>query len=466
MARKLLAAVGASAAIAGVWGAPGVAGAQNAPRLNASVGSSTASPPSPTEIARYERSLFGLPNDDATLTAMAASTIADTSTLGIPLTAAEAVELHRRDRVLQQSQSTIDLATQRLGGAYAGFYQDQQAEGALTFLYADSQDHSALAQELEAIAPPTAVVVLRQVAYPMTVLKSAEARLEQARQAFLDKGIDVVESGVRVPFNTFYIGISTLSPSGSEDVLLATLGPGVTVGRSAGGIGLNDRLTPYPHIRGGLGITDVWKAGGRCTANISGISSGQIYYVLTAGHCSAGTGDTWWEGASGHNGTPVYIGTSGIYNGEYTGSRCDCIAIGSITAGQATNVVYITSTSGWSILRNMTSAASDNAIGKRSCYSGAGAAWQGFDMSQPVYCGIVAFTGQAVTDADDGVTIYDLDYMTAPLAIGGDSGAPVYTDAGSELEGVLRGTVSGYNQFSTAYNVYPYARITPITWQP
>lgn len=259
-------------------------------------------------------------------------------------------------------------------------------------------------------------ILLQTVRFSMRKLLATQALVSSQFLQLAELGVVINSAGIRRSENAVILHIGQESGSEAEAILGRRFGPAVKIVREVGSpTPTSDRYSFYPHVRAGQRIWSLSSVG--CTAGIHGRNAAGQYYIITAGHCANGT---WVEG-----------GPSGPYVGQvhadqfYSGTSCDCQAVGPITAGQATNVIYISPISGTEITSFVVRQENQTA-----CYSGASSA------NADVVCNIIAEYPVTANYAEG--TVYSLTRVAGFNSIQGDSGAPVYVDHAAV--GVVSGT--------------------------
>lgn len=345
---------------------------------------------------------------------------------GVPLTNAERSELQRRSD-LQSQLDALEAELRRILGddTFSSLHMGiKEVAPVVVSVTASAREAADVAQ---AMLPPGTPLEMRVVKYSA---RQFEQSMEAERRLFEHlrrQGVVLLQTVPNVEDNRIDVVLSLDSAADAEGIAAAALGPIARIQRTASGpVTQNDRYAAYPHVRAGVNITNL--TGVRCTASFNARSATGYYYVLTAGHCTV-PDDTWFNGGgSTGTGTPAnYIGAVGTDRFAGGGTTdCDCSGIGPITAGQATNAVYLTATTN----RNITAvAASPIRVGAPTCFSGV--------TSDAVVCGSqnAGYASFYYRQENQHVTYQGL---TTQDSLGGDSGSPVFD--GQNAFGILSGS--------------------------
>jgi hypothetical protein len=164
----------------------------------------------------------------------------------------------------------------------------------------------------------------------------------------------------------------------------------------------SDGTSPYAHVRAGQRIvSSYW-----CTASIHFVNSLGQYCMVSAGHCG---NRTWREGTA----TGPSVGASHA-NQFGDGTICDCQAVGPIAAGQATNIAYLTPSTGQPLTQT-----GYLAVNQQACYSGAST------PTNPPKCGKVnRYPGDVRYTNYGNVLVKNLVEVESNKLQPGDSGSP------------------------------------------
>lgn len=197
----LLAIGGASPAVAGDGGEHG--SDLGADRLR-TVPAATALPSTPFDRYRAMRAELGFPSDAATVTALMNRPDVDMS-LGFPLLPTELAEVEARQE-LGGDAATVKQVLTRQGISYSGIYIDNRADGLLTVVVPHASD--ALVETLKGAVDHPARLVVRQARYTLAQLDEFKARVWAASGTFASRGVQLRATGIDVPRNQIYVGVS------------------------------------------------------------------------------------------------------------------------------------------------------------------------------------------------------------------------------------------------------------------
>lgn len=240
---------------------------------------------------------------------------------GVPMSDAEAVELHRREL----TQSAMEPATGYAGvqAGYAGVYIDHQNGGIPVYLFTgDAELHRAA---IRARLPDSTEFDLRSVERSYSDLQELRERVELARGDLAALGIAVHLTGIQPSSNSVVVGVEMLTPAG-PGILQARFGPGLSLREQGPGVpdACNSMYDCWPP-KGGIEVKSS-ATGNKCTSGWVAKRTDTFALVLvTAGHCiEIGGGEntvwthktnsigkaqkeTWASGADGD------VGLIGIY---------------------------------------------------------------------------------------------------------------------------------------------------------
>jgi hypothetical protein len=405
------------------------------------------------------RAEFGLESSEVYVDSLENALSVDRTTFGFPVTELERQRLVQIDALTQAASAVQKSVIGLLGSRFSGTSVDWST-GELDYRVVGGGTEAELAA-IRGLLPPTAVVELLPATYGLEELQSIQNRvIGDFSSEPVAGGIAVNSSLVDIDANRIRVSIVP-DVIASRQYLVEHYGDVFAFTGPPGGLPEDDRLTAYPHVRGGLGIENYDNVY-YCSSSISA-TNGTSYYVLTAGHCG-NLQRHFIEGALGHGPTPVSIGV--VLGNAYTASgttNCDCARVGSISAAQATNIDYITPTTG-QYYDDWVRSASYWVLNEMACFSGAGQAWAGTDYSQPRICTQVRGWNAQLTYG--GHTVTGLVY-TPHVTQGGDSGGS-WGANGYVWFGIHAGsdTNNTYSYFSPAYNVTATLGVTPMTYTP
>ncbi|WP_208585752.1 S1 family peptidase [Gracilibacillus suaedae] len=161
------------------------------------------------------------------------------------------------------------------------------------------------------------------------------------------------------------------------------------------------------------------------------------YYVITAGHCADSSGQNWYQG--------------GTFIGDWVSSKD--VEDGNVDAGA---IHLSVNTSNWvagngntqHIQLNNSASSSEHVEGRAACISG---------MKSGTNCGIIEDSYSCAT-FDNG---YFCGVQTDYTAVGGDSGATVFTYYNNTLLGIHKGGTT-HEWYSRVNNVAADLNITPL----
>ncbi len=360
-------------------------------------------------------------------------------TWGVPLTAQEESELQRRS-TLQPNLTALESRLRRVLGddGFASLHLRVAPVAPVIVSITTAQGVATAKRVALASLPPRTPFQVRVVRFSVRQLDRAMAVERASFDSLRRRGAVLLSTVPNVEANRIDVTLAaSVSPS-AADVVVATFGPIARVNYAKRPPkALNDRFAAYPHVRAGVNITNFF---GRCTAGFNARSNPSgSYYVLTAGHCGS-TGESWYNGG-GSNGISTPANSIGrVGTDKFLGNGttdCDCLGIGPISTGQATNGVYLTATTVRSIINVATAPV---APGTPTCFSGV--------STDAVFCGTqtAGYASFYYPDDNEHLTFQGL---TTEPSIVGDSGSPVYN--GQTAYGIL----SGGDSFGAT--IYTYA---------
>jgi hypothetical protein len=244
------------------------------------------------EAVRF-RSEFGLAADDETVTRSIADTIYYSDLdWGVPLSVAEADELHRRLEVREAIVPATDYALAQR--EYAGVVIDQQQSGLPIFLFAGAvEGHRA---GIANVMPKDIVVAVREVDRSMADLEALQAKVEAARATLRSGGIGVLSTAIRPSANSVVVGVEGMTTT-AADRLHADFGDGLIVieGRR-GHVDTCVSIANCPPAKGAIKMTWSLNSLAYCTTGWMAKRTDTGHSVMvTAGHClelSGGAGAT------------------------------------------------------------------------------------------------------------------------------------------------------------------------------
>jgi hypothetical protein len=218
---------------------------------------------------------------------------------GVPLSAAEIVEMQRRIGVERAAQPAVDFASKR--SDWAGWYIDQRDKGIPVFMFASGDGD--LVAGIADLMPGTRFRV-ESADRTWEELLETQRRIDQATDRLVASGIDLTMTGIDVRANRVDVGIDGLTAD-DKVILTKEFGEGLSFRDEAPAVsdactGSTGTLNCRP-IKGGLRMNNS-VGGNGCTSgfNVRRSANGAQLAVLTAGHCIAGHPvNTDWN----HNGS-------------------------------------------------------------------------------------------------------------------------------------------------------------------
>lgn len=376
-------------------------------------------PPSPddlTDAARF-RTSFNFPIDASTLTNAALDRVRFPNTeFGVPLTTAEAAEVHRRIKVQEGLGETPVFAATLAGSA--GTFVDQEAGGVPVFLFTgDGSRHSAaLASRL----PAGIEYRIQSAEYTMAQLEDLQSRIEAARDALNAKGFGLVLTGIDVRANRVIVGLA--EPTAAKTAALeGQFGRGFYTRQEgsshADACTYRDCWLPQKN-KGGIHI---YKTNGQfpCTSGFIVRRAGtSTYAVLTAGHCLAVQGGA--NQRFRHGDAAVYNVGDSKSNTWFNGADADAgiIDILSTTVPSPKNSFH----AGGGTIRSLNAVKShaSQVVGLFVCRSGLGTGAQ--------TCGHIFAVNVTRNSEVTGVGVRSIQFQVEVDfdSKGGDSGGPMY----------------------------------------
>jgi hypothetical protein len=348
---------------------------------------------------------------------------------GIALTAAEHADIARRDAATALGSSLQTRLRALLPGSFGGLSLHLGPAGnVVEVLLTDSAAATTVASAAKELGIPAGTTITeRTTSVSEARLQKVNAALQADLTSLDAAGYKLWATSLDEDAGRIDILVEPGSPPGTEAALAARYGALVHVERKVPDSRGDDRSSAYPHVRAGqkivaFGTSHFCSVGHEVRSTHNG-----HYYAIIAGHCGLGPG-TWTVGG-------VSMGTEGT-NLRRTNvfTNCDCLAIGPLPTGKATNVVYTGPNTGVNITREeLPSTASRGAM---ICMSGAG--------SNSVQCGHLGVSSYSCK-YPDGTWLQNqgaAGYVTSP----GDSGAPVY--AANTAYGYNSGHCGGNSVFS------------------
>jgi len=198
---------------------------------------------------------------------------------GVPLSAEEAREVHRRFNVQAATRDAMDYANEQ--EAFAGRYMDHSAGGIPVFMFASDPDaHRALIADL---LGPAVDFRLEEVDWSLKQLLELQSAVEAEVEALATNGVHIVETAILAEQNAVLVGVQSLDEH-SRSALADVIGPGLILEESAPAHSDCVNGSDCRPIKGGLAITA--DNGGQCTSGfvVKRTGTGALH-LLTAGHC-------------------------------------------------------------------------------------------------------------------------------------------------------------------------------------
>ncbi|MGH7487227.1 MAG: S1 family peptidase, partial [bacterium] len=348
------------------------------------------------------RAQLGLSTNLTYVSELMTDPAANSSLLGIPLSASEALDVSGRP-------SSQDLGALNSYGAahpatWGGLYIDQAAGGIVDIaLVAGATD----AGTVSSLAPTGVRIRMRTVGNSLSELQGLTAKMTALIPTLAKSGINVTQVGPEIPQNDVIVGVDPWS-SAIAASLSSEFGPLVHVVEqpAATPLSCTSRAICGAPWRGGVQLTGQQNTS--CTMGYVGRDSADHHYLLTASHCFVQDlrSVDWYQ-----HGT--LIGTA--YNDSwFNGSQADAFAI-SIAASAKSNYVYVSNSEK---ARVITSFVSGNTVGDTVC---------GVGITTGESCGVVSLTGQTTTLTVFGQTVNFTNQTKAGyIGNGGDSGGTVF----------------------------------------
>ena len=381
------------------------------------------------------RSVFGLRNDEAFVDSVDG---AESSLLGIPLTASEEAEMNRRARI-QESLTPLEAYAATIPDVFGGVFIDQSVGGTVDIALTP-QASSVVSEHLRAIAPGDANIRLRTVSFAKSELDIVHSELE--RMAALEPnggrgGIGAISTSVQR--NVVQVEVAPKDRPALEPVLKAAFGARVTVVDESQGrdevCNTRTSCTPY---RAGIQLYPPGSSA-YCTSGFMSKKPNNTYFLLTAGHC--GPLNSAW------NHDEVQVGLVKI-RAYANGGKADADAIS--RAGTAGHKNWIFVTAG-EPARTVTARQGQNGdtVGESVCLSG---------VSSGFWCGVLQ------DDDVDNVTINGVTMNNLRGAnygsTGGDSGSPIFY--GHLAKGLHKGQAFGMRIYSHVWEVEQALGVTVL----
>ncbi len=340
---------------------------------------------------------------------------AHTRELGIPLSAAEAANILARDALVEVA-TKLDRVGAKTPG-YAGSWVDQAAGGVL-HIGVQRGTSAGTVRDLQAMVPTRDRVETSPTARSLATLSTTQGQV--TAQIVSDASFRhwVVQSVLMPQINAVRLTLLKGAPVSLTNGLRARyLNAGLAIDYASA------QFQPQSRDLGsGLLYGGEWTGG--CTVGYSKTTGTDgLAYTVTAGHC--GNGNRY----QGHENQGTYLGfghNNHYTFGGYSSSNCDCVAIGALHSGLATNQVLVANNGLYTYTNTATSG--NYTSGQRECMSGAAYAdAHGGNLicGQMVGSGSVPYQDGAYTLTDAGVT-------SNAGTLAGDSGAP-YGNGGSFL---------------------------------
>lgn len=404
-------------------------------------GATPAATPESDEIA-YARELriqLGLPADDATLIKAGSDQPGYVmSSLGIPLTIAEAAEADRRIRVQVGLDDAIAIAES--SPAFAGAWIDQQSGGRVVFQFAggDAKTEGMLPTAL----PAEATYETRDVKDSLRTIQERGDAILADLDELSKLGVDVTGVGLDIPGNRTSVTLTTATQS-ATGLLHQRYGDRLLI--KEGGVAAADACpeTGCTPLKAGIGM--LGKGGGwPCTvgylARRTDVSP-DVFVIVTAGHCvqygSGTSGDPWTHG-SVNLGYGIYSPTgSGRIETYFNNSSGDVGLISIFSGTLPTTKNQVLQDDSPVVIRNITSwkAWNQQLVGSVVCRMGRTTGKQ---------CGTISDNDEAKISKVGGISSATIQHTVVygRDADGGDSGGTMFVSV-NDPEGsyvVLYGT--------------------------
>lgn len=389
----------------------------------------------------------------------------------IPVTPKEEEELARRDAITKTLPSLENALKAAQPKTYSSLWFDQKAGGVVRVT--GTVRFSMPTAEIKRLLPAGTWYSVAVVPYSNDELNQANSNLMRDWAKLNSQGIHMVSFSVNVRTGRLDVGITSASISGAENQLIADYGALLSVQRGAlPAEPLSDRNYVTGRIFGGSQIYGILRQTSDsitvrgCTASTSAVGA-YGYFVITAGHCGnhVPVRRGLWPG-----GATVTIGrgfNNGFYSTYGSATHCDCQAVGSINASEATNTVALPNNQKYAYKR--LPASSDFQVGDIICQ--AGATFAENHGGDGIACGPITSGSTAEVypsqEYENGgpVGLFDAFEFAAP-GEPGDSGAPIGLN--EIYLGVLSGrNVNNNNLFgSKSYYIQDITGASPIFSNP
>lgn len=253
---------------------------------------STVDPKAAAHAADF-RAALGFQADAAYVTSSYSSPSAfPNNRWGIPLTNAEALELTRREAIMDLMPSANEYAQKQPD--YAGEFFDHLAGGIPVYLF--TKDLEAHRIVLAGLFPPGTPFEVRPANVEYSVLAGTQASVDAASPSLRKTGIQIVSTGIDPTTNSVLVGVTgltrdkaaTLEDRFGSNLTFREQGPAVADA-------CNSMADCWPP-KGGLEIASAYD-GGLCTSGfIASRLDTQALVMVTAGHClevHGGTSTVW-----------------------------------------------------------------------------------------------------------------------------------------------------------------------------
>jgi len=380
------------------------------------------------------RNEFGLRNDARFVSQTLQIRGLATSPLGVPLTAPEVAEMARRDAVGRALHNLDSALLAEAPATYAGSWLDQKAGGVVVVAFT-SPNVSALSAAVKTLPRGTSVQAVTS-RFTLNELTDAYNRLEKNLPQLTEQ-LGVASIALQPQHDQVQLQLQPSAPATAAATIAASYGGAVAVERLGTVLGVTaDRNASTGKLYGGSRIT--WESspsaasGLTCTSDTTA-TSGNLSYVVTAGHC--GHAGYWFMGSFG---SPEGTGQRNGFYGANTTS-CDCTLFGPVTNNVAASSSQVIVNGG--ALYSFTSyaqASGDYYIGEPACISGV---TTNADICDQIRSNSASYVGNELGKT---TTMQNLIEFYCPDR-GGDSGAPIGN--GPRWLGINSG---GYNQEGTS----------------